>query len=207
MVFYSDEALLRGLKNRRTECIRQLYREYFPVTRSLVERNSGNYEDAEDVFQDSLIVLYEKICADPVSLNCSLKTYFYSICKNIWMQRLDRKWRLLYREEMVHEPSEDYDPLAFSANEEKLERTRLYHQYFTSLPEDCQKIIRLFLDHVPFKEIAEEMGFKTVAYAKTRKYLCKNMLRKKILNDPRYKSFFHYEEQRKTIRMDRPVQQ
>ena len=114
------------------------------------------------------------------------------------MQRLDRKWRLLYQDELVQEPSEEYDPLAFSVNEEKLEKTRLYQHHFISLPEDCQKIIKMFLDQIPFKEIAVKMGFKNEAYAKTRKYLCKNMLRKIILKDPRYKSFFHYEEQRKT---------
>ena len=202
MIYFSDEALLKGLKNKRTDCIRQLYKDYFPLAKSIVERNSGNHEDAEDVFQDGLIILYEKIHSDSISLKCSLKTYFYSICKNIWMQRLDRKWRLLYKDELVQEPSEEYDPLAFSIDEERLEKTRLYQQHFTSLPEDCQKIIKMFLDQIPFKEIAVKMEFKNEAYAKTRKYLCKNMLRKRILKDPRYKMFFHYEEQRKTTRMD-----
>jgi RNA polymerase sigma factor (sigma-70 family) len=199
MIYFSDEALLKGLKNRRTDCIRHLYREFFPLTRSIVEKNSGNVEDAEDVFQDVLIILYEKIRSDSLSLHCSLKTYFFSICKNIWMQRLDRKWRLLYQDELVQEPSEDYDHMTIPVNEEDLERKRLYHHYFSSLPEDCQKVIKMFIDQVPFKEIAIKMGYKSEAYAKTRKYLCKNMLRKKILNDPAYKRFFHYEEQRKTL--------
>jgi RNA polymerase sigma factor (sigma-70 family) len=198
MIYFSDEALLKGLRNKRSDCIRQLYNEFFPLTKSIVERNSGNHEDAEDVFQDGLIVLYEKSLSDSISLQCSLKTYFYSICKNIWMQRLDRKWRLLYQNELVQEPSEEYDPFICSVNEEKLERTRLYHYHFMNLPEDCQKLIKMFLDQVPFKEIAVKMGFSSEAYAKTRKYLCKNMLRKRILKDPRYQMFFHYEEQRKS---------
>jgi RNA polymerase sigma factor (sigma-70 family) len=202
MIYFSDEALLKGLKSKRTDCIRHLYKEFFPLVKSIVERNSGNHEDAEDVFQDALIIIYEKIMSDSISLQCSLKTYFFSICKNIWMQRLDRKWRLLYQDELVQEPSEEYDPIAFSLDEEKLEKTRLYQTHFINLPEDCQKIIKMFLDHTPFKEIAGKMEFSNVAYAKTRKYLCKNMLRKRILKDPRYKMYFHYEEQRKTTRMD-----
>ena len=193
MIYFSDEALLRGLKNRRTDCIRQLYRDYFPLAKSIVERNSGNIQDAEDVFQDGMVILYEKILSDSVSLKCSLKTYFYAICKNIWMQRLDRKWRLLYQDDFVSEPSEEYDPFSFTVHEEKLEKKRLYQEHFLDLPEDCQTIIRMYLAQVPFREIAEKMNFKNEAYAKTRKYLCKNILRKKILTDPRYKMFINYE--------------
>jgi RNA polymerase sigma factor (sigma-70 family) len=193
MIYFSDEALLNGLKEKRTDCIRHLYREYFPLARSIVEKNSGSFEDAEDVFQDGIIVLYQKIKAGPLALNCSLKTYFFSVCRNIWMQRLDRKWRLLYQDEFVHEPAGDYDGSDLEINEEKLEKTRLYQLHFLSLPEDCQKILKMFLLKVSLKEIAARMGFKDVTYAKTRKYLCKNMLRKKILKDPAYQMFLHYE--------------
>jgi RNA polymerase sigma factor (sigma-70 family) len=193
MIYFSDDAILQGLKEKRADCIRHLYREYFPLARSIVEKNSGTYEDAEDVFQDGIIVLYQKILSGPLVLNCSLKTFFFSICRNIWMQRLDRKWRLLYQDEIVSESIGDYDSVPAELNEEKLEKTRLYQLYFLSLPADCQKILKMFLSKVSLKEISECMGFKDVTYAKTRKYLCKNMLRKKIMKDPRYKMFLHYE--------------
>ena len=193
MTYFSDESILSGLKEKRGDTIRFLYREYFPLAKSIVEKNSGSYEDAEDVFQDGIIVLYQKILSGPVTLNCSLKTFFFSICRNIWMQRLDRKWRLLYQDDLVSESVEDYDAIPMEINEEKLEKTRLYQLHFLSLPADCQKILSMFLSGTSLKEISECMGFKDALYAKTRKYLCKNMLRKKILKDPRYKMFLHYE--------------
>jgi RNA polymerase sigma factor (sigma-70 family) len=193
MIYFSDDAILKGLKEKRADSIRYLYREYFPLAKSIVEKNSGTYEDAEDVFQDGIIVLYQKILSGPLTLNCSLKTFFFSICRNIWMQRLDRKWRLLYQDDLVSESIEDYDAIPIEVNEETLEKTRLYQLHFLSLPADCQKILKMFLSKASLKEISECMGFKDVSYAKTRKYLCKNMLRKKILRDPRYKMFLHYE--------------
>jgi len=193
MIYFSDDALLKGLKEKQSDSIRYLYREYFPLAKSIVEKNSGSYQDAEDVFQDGIIVLYQKILSGPLILNCSLKTFFFSVCRNIWMQRLDRKWRLLYSDDLVSEAVGDYDAIPIEINEEKLERTRLYQIHFLSLPSDCQKILRMFLSKTSLKEISECMGFKDVHYAKTRKYLCKNMLRKKILMDPRYKMFLHYE--------------
>lgn len=193
MNYFSDEAILTGLREKRADSIRYLYREYFSLAKSIVEKNSGSYQDAEDVFQDGIIVLYQKILSGPITLNCSLRTFFYSICRNIWMQRLDRKWRLLYSDDLVGEAVEEYDSVPLEINEEKIERTRLYQVHFLSLPADCQKILRMFISRMSLKEISAKMGFKDVTYAKTRKYLCKNMLRKKIIKDPRYKMFIHYE--------------
>ena len=70
---------------------------------------------------------------------------------------------------------------------------RLYHLHFLTLPEECQKLLMYFINKTPLKAIARIMGFKDTRYAKQRKYLCKNMLRKRIMNDPRSKSFVFYE--------------
>jgi len=171
-----------------------MYKKYFPLTRSFVLKNSGTHEDAKDVFQEGLLALFNKIRNEPLKLNCSLKTYFYSICRNIWMQRLDQKWRLLYQSDYVNESAGDIDPFAFEIDEENLQKERLFNNHLLSLPEDCKKIISMFNSKMSLKEITEVMGFKDITYAKTRKYLCKNMLRKRILNDPEYKTFFNDEQ-------------
>ena len=193
MINHSDEILIKGLKEQRTSCIRQIYKEYLPLAKSIVERNSGNNEDAEDVFQDGLVILYKKISGGNLTLNCSLKTYFYAICKNIWFQRLDRKWRILYEENMAEEPVESYEVFVREIKEAELEKKRLFQKHFLSLPSKCQKVLELFLLDTPLKEIASMMGFKNEEYAKTRKYMCKNMLRKRIMNDPKCKPYLNHE--------------
>ncbi|MDP4280520.1 MAG: sigma-70 family RNA polymerase sigma factor [Bacteroidota bacterium] len=193
MVILSDEEVVKGLLEKRADCIRYLYREYFPLAKSFVTRNSGTYEDAEDVFHDGLIALYTKCSKGSLILNCSMKTYFYSICRNIWKQRLDRKWRLCYRDNLVNDTNEMLMTEEMDIEEEKLERRRLYETHFLSLPGDCQKILKLFIKKVPLREIASLLGFKDEGYVKTRKYLCKNMLRKRILKDPKCKNLLNYE--------------
>jgi RNA polymerase sigma factor (sigma-70 family) len=200
MVYFSDDALLKGLRSRRTDCIRQLYSEFFPVVTSIVERNTGNRQDSEDIFQDGIIILYEKIISGDVELNCSLKTYFFSICRNLWLQRLERKWRLLYQDKFSKEPFTTAEPfIHLSLDEEKVEKKRLYQEHFVALPEDCQTLLKMFLNKCSYKEIAETLSFKNEAYAKTRKYLCKNMLRKRIMKDPRYQMCIMYEEQSENL--------
>jgi RNA polymerase sigma factor (sigma-70 family) len=193
MIHYSDEKIINDIRENREGSISYLYKEFFTLIRSIVVKNSGNNEDAEDVFQDGLIVLFQKIRLEPFELNCSLKTFFFAVCRNIWLQRLDRKWRLHYQADFVKESANMYDPNLSGIDEEYLEKTRLCQTHILALPEDCQKILMMSFAKHSLSEIAESLGFKNASYAKTRKYLCKNMLRKRILNDPEYKTFFKYD--------------
>jgi RNA polymerase sigma factor (sigma-70 family) len=193
MIQLTDEVLIKGLKEQNSKCIRYLYKEYFPLAKSIVERNSGNHEDAEDLFQDSIVVLYKRLTRENIILKCGLKTFFYGICKNLWMQRLDRKWRLLYSENMAEEPAGSYEIIDREFSEEILEKKRLYQKHFLALPKRCQKLLLLYLKDLPLKKIAEELGLKNEEYAKARKYSCKNMLRKRIMNDPQCKPYLTYD--------------
>jgi hypothetical protein len=73
--------------------------------------------------------------------------------------------------------------------DDEVEKYRLYQQHFLTLNDDCQKVLLLFMKKLSLKEIAVEMGYKTEKYAKTRKYLCKEELKKRIINDPKCHKF------------------
>ena len=89
------------------------------------------------------------------------------------MQKLDRKWRLLYQDEYLNEPYAEYENNKKDYDEEKLEKLRLYHIHFLTLPEECQKLLKFFFNKTPLKVIARILGLKDEKYAKTRKYMCK----------------------------------
>ena len=67
------------------------------------------------------------------------------------------------------------------------ERYRLFQNHFANLGKDCQKILQLYFDKVPLKNIAQIMGFKSEKYAKKRKFKCKEYLIKSIKQDLEYK--------------------
>jgi RNA polymerase sigma factor (sigma-70 family) len=193
ILHYSDEAILDGLRHNRDSCINYVYREYLPIARSIVERKSGTRQDVEDVLQEALFVLYKRSLNPEATWNCSLKTYFYSVCRNIWLQKLDRKYRLFFQSDIeVHEDRCQYLPDDPEIRESILERRRLFTLHFSTLPADCQSLLRLFFARKSFKEIALLMGLISEKYAKQKKYLCKNMLRKRIINDPKCQQFLHY---------------
>jgi RNA polymerase sigma factor (sigma-70 family) len=182
---YTDEELIEGLRQRKSRCIEHMYKEFFPIIRHHLLHNSGNQQDMEDLFQDTILVLYKQTMAEPFVLECSLKTYFISIGKNLWMQRLDRKYKLLYQADCeVHESWEPYSMEDMVLQDEHLELQRLFYKHLMLMPSECRQLLQLYCLKIPYREIARLMKYKDEVYVKTRKYSCKKMLRRRIMNDP-----------------------
>lgn len=185
MIHYSDEAILEGLRLRSDYIINFTYREFFPLVKFLVAENGGSGEDAEDVFQDGIVILYTKISLNQLVLTSSFKTYMYSVCRNLWLQKLTKRKAIYDKLTDVDDFIDLPKDLFQEANFEEAELHRIIQIHFLSMPIDCQKVLRLFIKNIPLREIAGIMGFKTENYAKTRKYLCKQELKKRIADDPR----------------------
>jgi len=189
MIHYSDEAIIEGLRLRSDFIIKYIYQELFPTIKYLVVKNSGNEEDAEDVFQDSLIVIFKKIRNNELELSSSFRTYLYSVCRNLWLQKLHKRKQFTREFSDIESFVELPEKVVEEIYDDEVEKYRLYQQHFLTLNDDCQKVLLLFMKKISLREIAVEMGYKTEKYAKTRKYLCKEELKKRIINDPKCHKF------------------
>jgi RNA polymerase sigma factor (sigma-70 family) len=190
-LFYSDEALLDGLRKRKQSYIEYIYLEFTPLVRYHVHQNSGNASDVDDLVQEAMIILYKRCMSQTFKLECSLKTYFVSICKNLWLQQLARKYRFLYQSDSeVNEPHSTYRSDDPDRLEEEAVKHRLFYKNMLALPKDCQHLLELYFLEIPYKEIARMLKLKDEVFVKTRKYACKNLLRKKIMNDPEFHQYF-----------------
>ncbi|MFH1295726.1 MAG: sigma-70 family RNA polymerase sigma factor [Bacteroidota bacterium] len=184
---FSDAKIIDGIRKKQREVIHFMYKDYFPLILALVEKSSDTYQDAEDIFQDGLVALYLRCRDRELVLTCALRSYFYSICKNLWLQRLERKYRLVYKPDLlVNECEAKYEGKEGPTREQKLARHRVFWRHFNALPEDCQKVLLMYMDKVPCRKVAETLGFTDENYAKVRKYHCKKLLRKRIKRDPEY---------------------
>jgi RNA polymerase sigma factor (sigma-70 family) len=189
MIHYSDEAIQEGLRLRSDYIINFIYKEFFPLIKFLVTQNGGSDEDAEDIFQDGIIIIYNKINLNQFVLTSSFKTYMYSVCRNLWLQKLNKRKAIFDKLTDVEEYIDLPKAMLTEASVEEAELHRIIQIHFLSLNEDCQKVLRLFTKNIPLRDIASIMGFKTENYAKTRKYLCKEELKKRIADDPRSQKF------------------
>ncbi|HNC39151.1 MAG TPA: sigma factor, partial [Chitinophagaceae bacterium] len=87
----SEKALLEGLAINDRKAVETIYRQNFNMVQALILNNNGSADDAKDVFQEAMIVLYEKARSGNFELNCQLKTFVYSVCRRLWLKRLQQQ--------------------------------------------------------------------------------------------------------------------
>ena len=191
-VEYSDAGILAGIRERDASVIRFIYRKFFRQVRTLVETNSGTEMDAEDVFQDALMIIYNKTVSGALKLECAFKTYLYSVCHKLWLQQLSRKKTNTRYFETVDEETGTGVTDIDTANVEE-QKYRIFLHHFQKLSQADQQVLRLFMKKTSLKEIARIMGYKSEDYAKVRKYISKERLKNAIINDPRYVEIIGHE--------------
>jgi len=187
MKYYSNDKIIKGILKNNDSVLHYIYNEYYPEINLYILKNNGIEEDANDVFQEGLIILYRKIKKNQFFLKCSFGTYLYSVCRLLWLKQLrEKKTRFMVKEKLpIYLKDKKNQDLIDTI--EKNERYGLYQKYFLKLGKDCQKTLQLFLDNVPLKNIAKQMGYKNEKYAKKKKYKCKETLIKNIKQDKKFK--------------------
>ena len=68
----ADNEIILGIRNGTKDSLDRLYRAYFPMILQLVISNNGDEDDAKDIFQESVIVLYNKVKGGEFELNSKL---------------------------------------------------------------------------------------------------------------------------------------
>lgn len=187
---YSDAEILSGLKGNNTQVIRHLYKEMFQGIRIFILNNSGSESDAEDIFQDTLVILFRKVTKEELVLSCALKTYLFSVGRNLWLQRLELMKRVRMNKPQSAEIDDEKENLDLELIH--MERLNLLQKYLLAMDKECQRLLRLFLQKLSLKEITEALGFSSTDYTKFRKYQCKNRLKKQMMGDPYCKLLFAY---------------
>jgi len=185
-----DEILIEGIKKQNDKVIAEVYNMFFPSVRQFIYRNNGSLEDARDIFNDAIVVVLLKAREDTITLNCSLKTYIYAICRNLWLKKIkaDKLDLISYGEiEDTMYSAEVIEEELYNVSKAHL----LYQKHFVRMSSTCQKLLESFLEGKTFKEITEEMDFENEGYARKRKYRCVKLLVKRIKSDPDYNTIYN----------------
>jgi len=181
---FATEDLVKGILNHDKDVLQYLYKEVFMQIRWLIIHNHGSEQEAKDIFQEALIILYRKLKTGTFNLNCTLSTYIYSICRLLWLKELQRKGRYQSTETEDVLCLSDGDDYSQNFEESKKE---LFSRHFNELSKDCRKILTLYLNGAPVSEITKAMEFSSDQYTMERKYRCKQRLMDKIINNPLFR--------------------
>ncbi|HMX37627.1 MAG TPA: sigma-70 family RNA polymerase sigma factor [Ferruginibacter sp.] len=183
--YQQENELLKGLAVNDKQVIEAIYRDNYPMVQAFILNNNGNSDEARDIFQETMIVLYEKAITEGFELNCQLKTYIYSVCRRLWLKRLQQ----LQRYSSLVENVEDSVPV-----EEDIEKHEKHNNDFllmesamNKIGEPCKSLLdAYYIQKKNMQEIAAEFGYTNADNAKTQKYKC--LLRLKKLFFAQYKN-------------------
>jgi RNA polymerase sigma factor (sigma-70 family) len=184
----SKDEIIRGVRLKDSSVIKYLYREYFPVILNYIHNNHGSTNDAEDVFQETLVAIYRNIRDEKEEKIRDFDGYIFGISSFIWKKKL--RDRSVIDEISFNEDSHDLflDEIEKTEIENNLQ-IAIYQKHFMSLEEELQKVLRLYFAKIPMKEIAKVMGYSSEDYAKKRKYIAQRTLISKIRSDPDFSEY------------------
>jgi RNA polymerase sigma factor (sigma-70 family) len=182
---YSNEELIAGLVAKDNSVLQYIINTNKKAVQKLVVKNNGSQADADDVLQETIIVLFRKVQENNFKLTSTLNTFIYSIARLIWLKELEKRKA---NETIAEEPVYVIDDTAnIHAIINKNDRLRLYREKFEELGEDCKKVLRLFYLGTPMTQITKLMEYGSVDYTKRKKYKCKNALIDKIKATKQFK--------------------
>ena len=173
----NEQALLKGLAQNDSKAVETLYKSHFSMIQHFVTNNNGSFDDARDIFQEAMITLYEKVQLDNFGLTCQIKTYLFSICKNLWLKRLQQMGKYsapLSSQEETISVEEDLDQF-----EKKDAAFAIMDRALNSLGEPCKSLLEgYYLNKKGMQELASQFGYTNADNAKNQKYKCLMRLKK-----------------------------
>lgn len=186
----SDDEIIKGLRKRDNRILQYIYKNAFNSVKQLIISNAGSENDAEDIFQEALIIIFKKIRDEPdFQLDCAFSTYLYSIARLLWLKHL-REIKKVHIDPLNRDMEERIEFEEPSPVQDKDLRMAIYQRNLLKIPEDCQSILKLTTQNVNAKEIAERLGFRSEGYVRKRRHFCKEFLVNQIKEDPDYRAMF-----------------
>jgi RNA polymerase sigma factor (sigma-70 family) len=163
----TDQALIQQLLSSQADLSRkgwrEVYKNCFPLVKSSILKYKGTEQDAIDIFQDGLMVLNCNLKCGRFKGESSVKTYVFSICKNLWMKELKKKRKL-----------DKIDPSLLENEElDYLMNVDVVTSLMAELQEDCRKIlVEYYYNNKSMAELKAIFNVASIQAAKNKKWRC-----------------------------------
>ncbi|MEO8533961.1 MAG: sigma-70 family RNA polymerase sigma factor [Flavobacterium sp.] len=184
---HSDQKYIEGLAANNSAVIQEIYKKYVPKVVFYIRNNSGNQDQAQDIVQEIMILLFNQAKANTLELTCPFDAYFFLLCKRKWLNELKKtanKGVTINEDagsinESAHELTEQ--------TEEFDEKQKLFDTMFQKLGDKCQELLKLSFEIKSMEEVAEKLNV-TYGYVRKKKSLCIGQLTQWIQETKNFKS-------------------
>ena len=176
---------LKALLNNDTKIIKAIYKDNFYKVKSFVLKNSGQQEDAEDIFQKALLQLAVRYKKEQFVINTSFEAYLFTVCKNLWRRELNKS-KIKVTKDAIIELKDDNQDIALAVLEQK--RWELFTESLELISENCKQILKLYFAKTSYAEMMKKFSYNSETVVRQRVFKCKNSLKQLVKKDKRFKN-------------------
>jgi len=178
---YSDNELIEMLKES-SDALTMVYEKHKEYCVNFMKSMFDDSDEIKDIYQDAVIVFYEKAINPGFTLTCSIQTYLNSICRNQVLVRFAHsKKYILSNVASNKEYLENLTDWFDDSNLVKDERIIALKGVLAEMKESASKcydiLVRYFYRNQSMNKIAEALGYTNADNAKNQKYRCQEKLK------------------------------
>ncbi len=174
----SDQELLDGIRLGDNAAIAYIYKSCYPSVSHMIINSRGNEDEAKDIFQEAILVLYDKVTHQQFELSSKLSTFLYAVCRRLWLKQLGKKGFSVHLEnqEDLDLPELDKDLTNHAEQELKFEQMEVA---LAGLGEPCVTILKdFYIENKSMQDICNKLGYTNTDNAKNQKYKCLQRLKR-----------------------------
>jgi RNA polymerase sigma factor (sigma-70 family) len=187
---YSDGEMIEAIGRREAleGPVRYLYELHFNNLTHFIKKNRGSQQDAEDLFQELILVFIELVQTGRFRGQSSIKTFLYAIARNLWLNELKKRERVFLRDTEYYKVSPQEEE-AIQAYLVKNESKKQVLDLLEGLGDTCRKIlVHYYYDDLSMKEILDRLDYDSEQVVRNKKYKCMKQLTQMLENDSTVKN-------------------
>jgi len=171
----SEEHIVDFIKQGRDKDVVPLfYKHVLPNVKKQILKNGGRQEDAQDAFQDAILLFYKEVMKGSFDPRYKVYGYVYKVSLYVWLKKVRRDQKIRFSDSLEHESDFFIEP-----KEELIEPKNkdILREVFSEIGEKCIELlnITIFKD-VLLEDVAIRMGFSTIGAVKMQHKRCKEKL-------------------------------
>lgn len=168
-------------KADRERLFLRLYQQAFPAVAKYVSKRGGNLEQTKDLFQEALVIYYEKAVLGETALQNSETAYLVGICKHLWFQLCANG------KSTCELNGQDF---ALLEEEKEIAANKLLALLQTSGKKCLDMLKSFYYDKLNMAQLAETFDYATERSATVQKYKCLENIRNTVKeNQMQYEDF------------------
>lgn len=176
----NNQNIIKAIQLNDKRVIQELYydnRDYF--LNWAAKEHHISFEDAKDLYQDSMVVLIQKIQDRKIErIFVSFRAYIFGLGRQLIRNKIKEEFNRDKRENIFSSRM-----VLFGGNPIEDDCIGIVLSKLESLPNPCRSILtQYYLESVTYEEIAVSLQYKSVNSLKVQKYRCLKYLKEMVFN-------------------------